>query len=731
MASPTSKNNTAIGENLAELTRSSIEKRNRKRRDGNHSDTSTSADEFFEPNGTITSAKHNIPENTGTSGLEFELALDATQFNQLKAQQNLNQNQSQTQTQRLVEERNRLIRTQLLMRDQYNNVDQSDAANLNRGNASRNFMHQTRPGQTAYESKRSGHAPFNQSIPERALSEYQYSRISPTSKQQQRRASLSVGSISEPYRQTSSIGQSPAVPFGYYYTNARHPSSSEPYYQQQLHQQYQNELRNIQISSLQQKRMQAESVRPPHFNNTAMPDISEKSPNLPTNSDITNDTRLVYRESHNSLESIPYSNVSPHAQWFLTNQMQYYGLPPSDNPPREFDLRFVEQRNRVQEDLHGYYSDNGQELGDENEFNINWNSDNDQNGVLVVMDSTGAPMPRHITGYYQNPQHPLPSRNNIGTDPMRYLNIVQVEQNAYQHLPSASPLNSAANPQPSLSTQHTVFSPTSFNQQLLPPGRWSPQLIKVPANSNPNSAIIKSQPANIMQRNHLLQMNAAAAAAGMGSPLIPVSPAGIANSSSAAVAAAPSSGGVNSASGGFLARTIRRTRAFVVYLAIILAAWYVKDPAGMKLWAKRARKVGLAYIVLLFGNNTVAPGNSDGEFGRVLRGGELNWRLVFELLRSRLRAIFEAGLVGFGRVAGLDIERERKRKTIKEYPMKEETDVAELVDLVVAVVDDTFPLLPPEGADQVMVNPLPFPGAETQSVVGRFVHGSDEFLTPI
>ncbi|KAJ3061440.1 hypothetical protein HDU98_002653 [Podochytrium sp. JEL0797] len=274
---------------------------------------------------------------------------------------------------------------------------------------------------------------------------------------------------------------------------------------------------------------------------------------------------------------------------------------------------------------------------------VNWVVvENEQNGVLLVMDATTGEQ-RGVRGAYgyervRGFEGTRTGGSHVGgDDPMRYLNLVQLicwaqlycvfcpnsrtDSNAFHHIPSSSPSNSASQTFPT-HQQHQQY------QHLHQPYTTYP-LLRLPTTSHPSASLIKKQPATLMQHNHLSHL------------MTPHSGA------SGGAATATTAGGVSASPGSvsptgrgtpsFLVRLMRRIRALSVYTLLILAAWYLKDPTGCKRHLLRIKKMVLAYTVLVFGGMEGVK--------RVLRAGG-----NVDLSMKGVVGVVGDGLVVLGRV---------------------------------------------------------------------------------
>ncbi|KAJ3291613.1 hypothetical protein HDU79_002183 [Rhizoclosmatium sp. JEL0117] len=257
---------------------------------------------------------------------------------------------------------------------------------------------------------------------------------------------------------------------------------------------------------------------------------------------------------------------------------------------------------------------------------VNWVVvENEQNGMLLVMDATSAAATgqRHVV------------YNSGGADPMRYLNVVETEPNAFQYIPSSSPSNATTH----LNNPRTSFSSSSSSHQN-PQHQHHPQaLLKIPSNSHPTASLIKKQPASIMQRNHLSHLMSPHSPTSNTTQQHPTSPNG------SPIPTTPTA----------FTKLFRRIRATCVYTLLICAAWYIKDPQGFLRQAKRAQKLLLAYTVILFGGMDRVKGVSaaDLSLGSVVR-------VVFGGVVSFVEGVVVEG----GKVLGYDVVRKGVGKSV-------------------------------------------------------------------
>ncbi|KAI9329198.1 hypothetical protein BDR26DRAFT_872861 [Obelidium mucronatum] len=258
------------------------------------------------------------------------------------------------------------------------------------------------------------------------------------------------------------------------------------------------------------------------------------------------------------------------------------------------------------------YQDDEEPTNDEP---VNWVVvENEQNGLLLVMDATSANIERN--GYGNVVECPI---RGSGADPMRYLNIVETEPNAYRYVPSASPTNVAAN-LGNAGGQHQ--------------GHNSPALMKIPTNSHPNASIIKKQPAVIMQRNHLSHLMTSAKQA---------------NGSTSVVSSPGSQSPIGVST--FLSRFYRRMRAAGLYSVLLMVALYIKDPAAFLRQAKKVQKMVLAYAVLFFGNRAERA---------VSQGVDLSLGNVLRIVLRGVGAVFGGLIVEGGRALGYNVVVEKR-----------------------------------------------------------------------
>ncbi|KAJ3016946.1 UNVERIFIED_CONTAM: hypothetical protein HDU68_011938 [Siphonaria sp. JEL0065] len=233
---------------------------------------------------------------------------------------------------------------------------------------------------------------------------------------------------------------------------------------------------------------------------------------------------------------------------------------------------------------------------------VNWVVvQNEQNGLLLVMDATsGAGNHGSINGGSTDNNANQLYGNIIersvgggGADPMRYLNVVETEPNAYQYIPSSSPLNTASN----LPTSRIPYIQRQNNNPRQ-------QLMKIPTNSHPTASLIKKQPASVMQRHHLSHLMTPSG----NNSIIPASSPTAATGSSAVGSPFPAT---------VFTRIWRKVKAFSVYTLLLVLALYLKDRDAFLRYAKKAQKMILAYTVLFFGNG-VGGRNVDLSLGSVL-----------------------------------------------------------------------------------------------------------------
>ncbi|KAI8830551.1 hypothetical protein BJ741DRAFT_619794 [Chytriomyces cf. hyalinus JEL632] len=321
----------------------------------------------------------------------------------------------------------------------------------------------------------------------------------------------------------------------------------------------------------------------------------------------------LYRRYTPSEVTTAYLPMTPaqHLQ-HLQQQQQYY-MPEYAQRRGMQPEKYEESSQAVQD-----HATNHRGPDEPTEENANWAvvQNEEQNGVLLVMDTTEG-----ADGYGNIVERGPDGRRG---DHMRYLNVVETEPNSYRYQPTGEPFN------------HTMHQTNTH-----------PQLVQAPDNtSNHPIGFIKKQSATAMQRNHLAHLMTSPKTA-PGGVKSPISPGGI------PIVSKPS----------FWSRMFSRMKAVSVYSAILIAAWYVKDPKAVKAMAEKVQRRALAYAVVIFGGarealevaKRVAASRSANAFGGAQMSEGLNVKIVWEVVKRAFQRSLQDVIVYGGKALGVDV----------------------------------------------------------------------------
>ncbi|KAJ3223267.1 hypothetical protein HDU81_009296 [Chytriomyces hyalinus] len=330
----------------------------------------------------------------------------------------------------------------------------------------------------------------------------------------------------------------------------------------------------------------------------------------------------LYRRYTPSEVTTAYLPMTPaqHLQQLqhLQQQQQQYYIPEYAQRRGMQPEKYEESSQAVQDHRDSATNHRGQD--EPTEGNANWAvvQNEDQNGVLLVMDTTEG-----ADGYGNIVERGPDGRRG---DHMRYLNVVETEPNSYRYQPTGEPFN------------HTMHQTNTH-----------PQLVQAPDNtSNHPIGFIKKQSAATMQRNHLAHLMTSPKTTPNAAVKSPISPGGL------PIVAKPS----------FWSCMFSRVKAISVYSAILIAAWYIKDPKAVKAMAEKTQRRALAYAVVIFGGarealevaKRVAASRSANAFGGVQKSGEgLNFKIVWEVVKRAFQRMLEDVIVFGGKALGMDV----------------------------------------------------------------------------